>query len=50
MAIINKLRLEQYLKLNYNVLFSGRHGVGKTEVIKSVFEGAGLRWKSGCSQ
>lgn len=45
MAIINKLRLEQYLKLKYNVLFSGRHGVGKTEVIKSVFEDAGLRWK-----
>lgn len=45
MAVINKARLEQYLKLNYNVLFSGRHGVGKTEVIKSVFDGAGLRWK-----
>ena len=45
MSIINKLRLEQYLKLNYNVLFSGRHGVGKTMVIKDVFESAGLRWK-----
>ncbi len=45
MAIINKIRLEQYLKLNYNVLFSGRHGVGKTMVIKDVFESAGLRWK-----
>jgi hypothetical protein len=45
MAIINKLRLRQYLDLNYNVLFSGRHGVGKTEVIKTTFEEAGLRWK-----
>jgi len=45
MAVINKLRLEQYLRLNYNVLFSGRHGVGKTMVIKDVFESAGLRWK-----
>jgi hypothetical protein len=45
MAIINKTRLEQYLKLNYNVLFSGRHGVGKTMVIKDTFESAGLRWK-----
>lgn len=45
MAIINKNRLRQYLDLKYNVLFSGRHGVGKTETIKSVFEEAGLRWK-----
>ena len=45
MAVINKLRLEQYLRLNYNVLFSGRHGVGKTMVVKDVFESAGLRWK-----
>ena len=45
MAIIDKLKLDQYLGLNYNVLFSGRHGVGKTMVIKDVFESAGLRWK-----
>lgn len=43
--IINKPKLEKYLRLNYNVLFSGRHGVGKTMVIKDVFESAGLRWK-----
>ena len=26
-------------------MFSGRHGVGKTAIIKDVFERAGLRWK-----
>lgn len=45
-AIINQARLRQYLKLNYNVLFIGLHGVGKTAVIKSAFtEAYGDRWK-----
>jgi hypothetical protein len=33
---INMLRL--YAKNNFNVLLSGRHGIGKTEVIKKVFQ------------
>jgi len=45
MAILNKQRLKQYLDLNYNVLFSGKHGVGKTSVITEVFSEANLRWK-----
>jgi predicted ATPase len=45
MAILNVDRLDQYLKLNYNVLFSGRHGVGKTAIVKETFEKAGLKWK-----
>lgn len=46
MAIINKARLLQYLTLEYNVLFSGLHGIGKTTVIKEVFqERFGDKWK-----
>lgn len=43
MAIINKDRLRQYLDLNYNILFSGEHGVGKTTVIQQVFDEAKLK-------
>jgi len=45
MAIINKIKLAKYLALDYNVLFRGLHGVGKTAIIKEVFEAAGLRWR-----
>lgn len=46
MAIINKERLKQYAIMNYNVLLSGLHGVGKTTVIKEIFtELYGTRWK-----
>ena len=45
MALINKARLHQYLKLEYNVLFCGLHGTGKTTIIKEVFEEAGLTYK-----
>lgn len=44
MALINQARLKQYLKLNYNVLFEGEHGVGKTAVIKQVFEDEKKKW------
>jgi len=45
-ALINQARLKQYLLLDYNVLFIGLHGVGKTAVIKSVFtEAFGERWR-----
>jgi len=46
MALINKASLRQYLKLNYNVLFIGLHGVGKTTIVKEVFtEMYGDRWR-----
>lgn len=45
MGLLNKQRLKQYLSLNYNVLFSGHHGVGKTAIIKEIFEESGMRWK-----
>lgn len=35
--IINEDLLKLYAQNNFNVLLSGRHGVGKTEIIKSVF-------------
>lgn len=45
MAVIDVARLKKYLSLNYNVILSGAHGVGKTESLKQVFEGENLRWK-----
>lgn len=42
---VNFDHLRNYLRLNYNVLFSGPHGIGKTAIVRSIFEGAGLRWK-----
>lgn len=38
--IINEDLLKLYAQNNFNVLLSGRHGVGKTEIIKSVFNSA----------
>lgn len=35
--ILNETHLNLYAKNNVNVLFSGRHGVGKTEIIKKIF-------------
>jgi hypothetical protein len=43
--ILNEKNLKNYAKNKFNVLLSGRHGVGKTEIIKSVFnELYGDRW------
>lgn len=36
---------EFWIRNNYNVLFVGKHGVGKTSLVKSAFELAGLNWK-----
>src|ERR1017187_2594601 len=45
-SVINEARIKQYLALEYNVLFIGLHGVGKTAVVKKVFtEAYGDRWK-----
>lgn len=40
MSLINQDRLSGYLEDKYNVLFKGKHGVGKTAVIKAVFDQA----------
>jgi hypothetical protein len=37
--------LDFWVKNEYNVLFEGRHGVGKTAMIKECFERNGLKWK-----
>lgn len=37
--------LKKFIDNNYNVLFIGRHGVGKTTVVQEAFEAAGLKWK-----
>lgn len=38
-------KLDFWVKNNYNVIFKGAHGVGKTAVIKEAFERAGIKWK-----
>lgn len=43
--MFNVEALKRYLELNYNVLFIGLHGIGKTAIVKEVFESAGLKWK-----
>lgn len=45
MALINKNKLKNYLKNNINVMLEGTHGVGKTAIIKDLFDGEGLRWR-----
>lgn len=43
--MLNEEKLKLYLKNNFNVLLEGPHGVGKTAVIKKLFEDMGLKWK-----
>lgn len=45
MSIIANAKLDFWIKNNYNVLFKGRHGVGKTATIIDAFERHKLRWK-----
>lgn len=33
-----------FIQKGYNVLFEGEHGIGKTALVKSAFEEAGLKW------
>lgn len=42
---MNQKKLANYLSHNVNVLLIGAHGVGKTEVVKKIFNEAGLKWK-----
>ena len=43
--MISQAKLEFWIKHGYNVLFVGRHGVGKTAIITQAFDKANLRWK-----
>lgn len=43
--MINQKKLAVYLKNGLNVILEGAHGVGKTAVVKQVFEEANLNWK-----
>lgn len=43
--MIKSAHLDFWIQNNYNVLFVGRAGVGKTSIIKYAFEKAGLNWK-----
>lgn len=46
MSIVNIDHLVYYGKLNYNVLMFGLHGIGKTAIIKKVFNQLyGSRWR-----
>ncbi len=43
--MISEQRLKFWLANDLNVLFSGRHGVGKSSIIKRVMGEEGLQWK-----
>jgi hypothetical protein len=42
---MSKQQLDFCVKNNLNVMLIGRHGVGKTAMVKEAFESHGLRWK-----
>lgn len=43
--MLNKDKLKKYLDNGFNVLLEGTHGLGKTAVIKEIFESKNLNWK-----
>ena len=43
--MIDDKKLDFYIENNLNVLMRGRHGVGKTAMIKAAAERHGLKWK-----
>lgn len=43
--MLNIKNLEKCLDNGFNVLLEGSHGLGKTAIIKAVFESRNLRWK-----
>jgi hypothetical protein len=45
MSSAMKAKLDFWVKDNLNVLFVGRHGVGKTAIVKETFEANGLNWR-----
>ncbi|HEX4130858.1 MAG TPA: hypothetical protein VHZ24_12515 [Pirellulales bacterium] len=38
-------KLTYWINHRLNILFRGRHGVGKTAIVQKAFERAGLRWR-----
>jgi len=42
---IKERDLDFWIENNYNALFIGKHGVGKTHMIQDAFERNGLKWK-----
>lgn len=42
---MNETKLDFYIKNNLNVIFVGKHGTGKTSVVKDAFDRNGLKWK-----
>lgn len=44
MSVI-QAKLDHWINNNFNVCFIGRHGVGKTAMVKSAFDRHGLRWR-----
>jgi len=43
--MLDDKKLDFYISHDYNVLMRGRHGVGKTALIKQAFERNNLNWK-----
>lgn len=43
MLMLNKLHF--LIENNYNVLFRGKHGVGKTSIVKAAFDAHKLKWR-----
>jgi MoxR-like ATPase len=42
---MNQNKIDFWIKNNQNVLFSGKHGVGKTAIVKDAFERHGLNYR-----
>lgn len=45
MSLIPDRKLDFWIKNNYNVLFIGEHGVGKTSIIEEAFNRHNVRWR-----
>lgn len=43
--MLNKEKLRKYLDNGFNVLLEGTHGLGKTAVIKEIFESKNLKYQ-----
>jgi hypothetical protein len=43
--MINEAKLDFYIRNHYNVLFVGKHGVGKSSIVVQAFDRAKLNWK-----
>ena len=44
-SLLTSSKVDFWIKTNKNVLFIGKHGVGKTAIVKEAFERNGLKWK-----